>query len=164
MPTSLTRQREPLGPGASDADHPDFTIVAPPSAVFDCITDVRTLRDWQTSKTRVEALTDGQPRHGYRIREWTKPPGMREFEQIVEFAEFDRPHRLYVHVVKGPQPVDGIWTFTATENGTRVVFVAEGRLRCPMRLAGPIVARIMSHQFAGYHAHLPRNLERRATT
>ncbi|WP_028063826.1 SRPBCC family protein [Solirubrobacter soli] len=136
-----------------------FTIACPPEAVFDYVTDVRTLRDWQTSKTRVEALTAGPPRQGYRVREWTKPPGMREFQQIAEFAEFDRPHRLRVKVVEGPQPIDGTWTFTATETGTRVLFVAEGALRGPMRLAGPIVARVMSRQFAHYHDRLRHNLE-----
>jgi uncharacterized protein YndB with AHSA1/START domain len=139
-----------------------FTIACPPEAVFDYVTDFRTLREWQTSKTRVETLTDGPPRRGYRVREWTKPPGAREFEQIVEFTDFDRPHRLHVHIVEGPQPIDGTWTFTRTENGTCVDFVAEGDLRGMMRLARPIVARIMSRQFAAYHVNLCRNLEARS--
>jgi uncharacterized protein YndB with AHSA1/START domain len=84
-----------------------FTVASSPESVFDYMTNPANLRDWQTSKTRVEALTDGPPRQGYRVREWTKPRGAKEFEQVVEFTEFDRPRRLTVHIVEGPFPVDG---------------------------------------------------------
>jgi hypothetical protein len=42
----------------------------------------------------VEQLTDGPPGLGTRFRERTKPPGGKEFEQLVEFTEFDRLRRL----------------------------------------------------------------------
>ena len=58
-----------------------FTVAAPPEAVFDYMTDPANLAAWQTSKTHVEPLTDGPPRLGYQIRERTKPPGGKEFEQ-----------------------------------------------------------------------------------
>jgi hypothetical protein len=60
------------------------------------------LRSWQTSKTRVEALTAGPPRAGYRVREWTKVPGRKEFEQVVEFTQFERPSHLHTHIVEDP--------------------------------------------------------------
>jgi uncharacterized protein YndB with AHSA1/START domain len=137
----------------------ELIIASPPEAVFDYVVDPANLRAWQTSKTRVEPLTSGAPRKGFRVREWTKPPGAREFEQIVELAEFDRPRLLHVHVVEGPYPIDGTWSFTAADGGTRVRFVAEGELRGPMRLAGPIFRRVMSRQFRGYHENLRRNVE-----
>jgi uncharacterized protein YndB with AHSA1/START domain len=136
-----------------------FAIAATPEKVFDYVTDPANLRAWQTSKTRVEPLTDGPPRQGFRLREWTKPPRGKEFEQVVEFTEFERPTRLHVHIVEGPYPVDGTWAFDATGSGTRVTFVAEGELRGPMRLAGPIVRRMIDRQFAGYHENLRRNVE-----
>jgi uncharacterized protein YndB with AHSA1/START domain len=136
-----------------------FDVARPPEAVFDYLTDPATLRDWQTSKTRVEPLTEGPPRAGYRVREWTKPPGGKEFEQVVEFTEFQRPRRVHVHIVEGPYPVDGTWSFTPAGDGTSVEFVAEGELRGVMRLAQPIVKRMLDRQFAGYHANLRRNVE-----
>jgi uncharacterized protein YndB with AHSA1/START domain len=136
-----------------------FTIAAPPEKVFDYVTDPANLRAWQTSKTRVEPLTDGPPRQGFRLREWTKPPRGKEFEQVVEFTEFEPPTRLHVHIVEGPYPVDGTWAFHTTEGGTRVTFVAAGELRGPLRLAGPIVRRVLDRQFAGYHENLRRNVE-----
>jgi len=136
-----------------------FEVASPPEKVFDYLTNPSNLRDWQTSKTRVEVLTDGPPRLGYRVREWTKPPGAKEFEQVVEFTDFDRPHRVHTHIVEGPQPIDGTWTFTPTDGGTRVHFVARGPLRGAMRIVEPIVRRIIARQFAQYHENLRRNVE-----
>ena len=136
-----------------------FTIASTPEAVFDYVTDPANLRAWQTSKTRVEPLSDGPSRQGFRLREWTKPPRGKEFEQVVEFTEFERPERLHVHIVEGPYPVDGTWAFQPAGDRTRVTFVAEGELRGPLRFASPIVRRVLDRQFAGYHEHLRRNVE-----
>ena len=138
-----------------------FTVAAPPEAVFDYMTDPANLRAWQTSKTRVEALTDGPPRQGYRVREWTKPPGKKEFAQVVEFTEFERGRRLHVHIVEGPLPIDGTWTMAPDAAGTRVEFVAEGEVTGAMRLIVPVMSRVMAREFRGYHRNLARNVEAR---
>jgi uncharacterized protein YndB with AHSA1/START domain len=131
-----------------------FVVEAAPGAVFDYVTNPSNLRAWQTSKTSVEQLTDGPPGIGTRVRERTKPPGGKEFTQIVEFTEFDRPKRFHVHIVEGPQPIDGTWVFEPAGGGTRVSFTAEGELQGPMRFLAPIVTRLMARQFAGYHRNL----------
>ena len=97
-----------------------FSIARRPEVVFDYVTDPSKLTAWQTAHTSVEQLTEGPPGLGTRVRERTKPAGGKEFEQIVEFAEFDRPRRLRVHVVEGPYPIDGTWTFEPEGDGTRV--------------------------------------------
>ena len=137
-----------------------FVVAAPPELVFDYMTDPANLAAWQTSKTLVEPLTDGATRLGTRVRERTKPPGAKEFEQIVEFTEFDRPRRFHVHVVEGPQPIDGTWTFRLDGADTEVTFTAEGELRGAMRFMAPVVQRVMARQFADYHRNLRRNVER----
>ena len=136
-----------------------FQVAAPPEAVFDYVTDSSKLATWQTTKTSVEKLTDGPPGPGTRVRERTKPPGGKEFEQVVEFTEFERPHRLHVHVVEGPYPIDATYSFEPEPGGTRVTFVAEGPLRGLMRLGEPLVKRVMAKQFAGYHENLRRSVE-----
>ena len=136
-----------------------FHVQAPPEAVFDYMTEPANLAAWQTSKTLVEPLTEGPPRLGYRVRERTKPPGAKEFEQVVEFVGFDRPGRFAVHIVEGPYPVDGAWTLSADGGGTRAHFVAEGELQGLMKLLGPITSRMMARQFKAYHANLARNVE-----
>ena len=110
-----------------------FHVARSPEDVFDYVTDPSRLAEWQTTKTSVEPLTEGPPRLGTRVRERTKPPGAREFEQVVEFTEFDRPRRLRVHVVDGPQPIDGTWSFEPEAGGTRVRFAAVGS--CAVRCA-----------------------------
>jgi uncharacterized protein YndB with AHSA1/START domain len=131
-----------------------------PEVVFDYMTDPANLASWQTSKTLVEPLTEGPTRLGSRVRERTKPPGGREFEQIVEFTEFDRPHRFHVHIVDGPYPIDGTWSLQPHGAGTEVTFVAEGELRGWMRFVAPVVQRAIARQFQEYHRNLCRNLER----
>jgi uncharacterized protein YndB with AHSA1/START domain len=138
----------------------DVVIRRTPQEVFDYVTDASKLASWQLHKTLVEPLTEGPPRQGTRIRERTKPPGAKEFEQIVEFTEFDRPNRLHVHIVEGPQPIDGTWTFTTDgEGGTSVHCVVEGELRGPARFFAPILKVGMARQFRSYHEHLRENLE-----
>src|SRR5436190_12315403 len=124
----------------------NFRVERPPEAVFDYLTDPSTLAEWQTSKTSVEVLTEGPPRLGTRVRERTKPPGAKEFEQVVEFTEFERPRRLHVHIVEGRFPVDGTWTLEPDGDGTRGHFVAEGELRGPMRLLQPLLVRNMGRE------------------
>ena len=136
-----------------------FHVQAPPEAVFDYMTDPANLAAWQTVKTSVEQITPGPPGLGTRIRERTKPPVGREFEQIVEFSEFDRPRRFATHIVEGPARIDGLWTFAPDGDGTRVHFAAEGPLPGPLRLLDPVARRVLGRQFAGYHENLRRNLE-----
>ncbi len=69
------------------------------------------------------------------------------------------PTLLHTHIVEGPQPIDGTWSLSATNGGTRVHFVAEGQLRVPIRLAAPIVGRVVDRQFRSYHENLRRNVE-----
>jgi uncharacterized protein YndB with AHSA1/START domain len=136
-----------------------FNVGASPGAVFDYVTDASKLASWQTTKTSVEQLTDGPPGLGTRVRERTKPPGGKEFEQVVEFTEFERPRRLHVHIVEGPYPIDATYSFDPDGSGTRVTFVAEGPLSGAMRLGEPLVKRVMARQFAGYHDKLRQRLE-----
>jgi carbon monoxide dehydrogenase subunit G len=138
-----------------------LVVGRPPEVVFDYMTDASNLSDWQTIHTSTEQLTDGPPRLGSRFRERLKPPFSREVEQITEFTEFDRPRRFHVHIVEGPFPVDGTWSFEPDGAGTRVHFVAQGQLRGLMRFLEPVVSRVGARQFAGYHRNLRRNLEGR---
>ncbi len=139
-----------------------FEVANSPERVFDYITDPANLREWQTSKTRVEVLSAGAPRAGFRVREWTKVPGRKEFEQVVEFTRFERPTLLHTHIVDGPQPIDGTWSLSRSSGGTRIHFVAEGQLHGAMRIATPIVTRIIHRQFRDYHDNLRRRLQSRA--
>jgi uncharacterized protein YndB with AHSA1/START domain len=136
-----------------------FSVSRPPESVFDYLANPSNVPDWQTSKTSVEQLTDGPPGLGTRVRERTKPPFGKEFSQLVEFTEFDRPRRIRVHIVEGPYPIDGTWSFEPDGAGTRVNFTADGELHGAMRMAQPLMKRLLARQFAGYHRNLRRQIE-----
>jgi uncharacterized protein YndB with AHSA1/START domain len=136
-----------------------FVAGVPPEVVFDYMVEPANLAKWQTSKTLVEQLTEGSPQLGTRVRERTAAPRGKEFEQLVEFTQFDRPRRLHVHVVEGPYPIDGTWELRPDGGSTVVTFTAEGTLRGPVRLATPLLKRVLARQFAEYHRQLCRNVE-----
>jgi len=77
-----------------------FHIVASPERVFDYMTDPANLRDWQTSKTRVEALSDGPPGPGFRVGEWTRTCGATSSHCPRKIS----PHR--VHQMTHPPSAD----------------------------------------------------------
>jgi hypothetical protein len=81
-----------------------FVVEGAPEVVFDYVTNPANLSSLQTSNRSVEQLTDGTPGLGSRLGERTKPPLGKEFEQVTEFTEFDRPRRVHVHIVEGPYP------------------------------------------------------------
>jgi uncharacterized protein YndB with AHSA1/START domain len=132
----------------------EFFVARRPEEVFDYMVEPGNLARWQTTKTYVTPLTDGPPGRGYRVREGTKV-GPREWDQVVEFTEFDRGRAFAVEVVDGP-PSSGRWALAPEGNGTRVAF--EGTGKAPP-LVGPILRRIVERQFRGFHANLRRELE-----
>lgn len=85
-------------------------------------------------------------------------------EALVEVSEFERNRRFGLRIVSGPAPIDGHHTFTSTDGGTRIDFVAEGRLKGPMRIAQPLLRRVLNRQFKRYYAELKTVLEGAATT
>ncbi|MCW3048503.1 MAG: hypothetical protein JWO74_2787 [Solirubrobacterales bacterium] len=138
-----------------------FTVRRPPGEVFAFMTDPANLASWQPSKVAVEPLTDGPPRKGYRVRERTRI-GLRQWDQVVEFTEFEPGRALSTHIVEGSMPVDGRWTFEPDAAGhTRVHFVAEGDLPGLMRLLEPLIKRAIARSFRRSHALLARNVEAR---
>ncbi len=136
-----------------------FSVRRPQEVVFDYLTEPSNLAEWQTSKTSVEQLTEGRPTVGTRVRERTKAPRGKEFDQIVEFTEFERPVRVHMHVVEGPYAIDGTWSFEPDGDGTRVHFLAEGELRGLVRVLQPVAKLVIARQMAAHHDNLRRNLE-----
>ena len=139
-----------------------FGVQRPPDEVFAYMTDPANLKAWQPSKVSVEPLSDGPPRQGYRIKERTRI-GLREWDQIVEFTEFEPGRALSTHIVEGSVPVDGRWTFEPDgAEGSRVHFVAEGELTGLSRFLEPVLKRGIARSFRQYHALLAEQVEAKA--
>ena len=132
-----------------------FTIARPPEDVFAFMVEPDNLAKWQTVKTYVRPETEGPPRLGYRVREGTKI-GPREWEQLVEFTEFEPGRALGVKVIEGPES-SGRWTMEPDHAGTQIHFEAE--MKAPP-VIGPFVKWLTARNFRGYHENLRRELER----
>jgi uncharacterized protein YndB with AHSA1/START domain len=149
----------PIGEDRAMRIEQTFTVARPPLEVFGYMTDPANLSAWQPSKLSVQPLTDGPPRQGYRVRERTRV-GLRQWDQVVEFTEFEPGRALTTHIVEGSMPVDGRWTFEDDgAGGARVHFVAEGELSGAMKLIEPVVRMGVARSFRHYHALLARNVE-----
>jgi hypothetical protein len=135
-----------------------FTVACPAEAVFAFMVDVENLAKWQTVKTYATPLTEGPPRLGYRVKEGTKV-GPREWDQVVEFTQFEPGRVLGVKVIEGP-PSTGSWRMRPEGAGTRVDFEAE--LEAP-RLLAPLLRPVMTRQWRRFHDNLRREAEARCS-
>ncbi|GAA2138801.1 hypothetical protein GCM10009844_07100 [Nocardioides koreensis] len=89
----------------------------PPEVAFDYLADPRNRPAWQSSLSRVEAVT-GEPRIGQRWVDVTRP-GLRP---SMETTELDRPHRwAEIGRWRGVRAALAL-TFVAAEPGCEVVF------------------------------------------
>jgi uncharacterized protein YndB with AHSA1/START domain len=141
--------------------HVELTVVVdrPVEEVFAYVTDPAKLAEWQPNVISVSKQTDGPMGAGTRLREVRRAPFGRSVEALVEVAEYEENRRFDLRIVSGPLPIDGRNEFRPADGGTRIDFVAEGRISGPLRLAEPILARALRRQFAGYYERLKESLE-----
>ena len=140
----------------------DFTvetqIARPADEVFAYATDPEQLPTWQTNTISSIPQDDAPLRVGSRLREVHRGPGGKEFESLVEVTEYDPGRTFALHVIEGT-PVDARLTFEPAGNGTLVRFRAFGRLPGAMRVAQPLLGRMLRRQFTAQVATLKRVLE-----
>jgi uncharacterized protein YndB with AHSA1/START domain len=141
--------------------HVELTVVVdrPVEQVFAYVTDPAKLAEWQPNVISVSKETEGPMGAGTRLREVRRGPFGRSVEALVEVAEYEENRRFDLRIVSGPLPIDGRNEFRPADAGTRIDFVAEGRISGPFRLAEPILARALRRQFAGYYERLKELLE-----
>lgn len=133
-------------------------VARPIEDVFAYVTDPEKLPEWQKGTIQVSREASGPLKEGERLYEIHAAMG-RHLRSTVEVVELDPPRAFALHMVEGPLPIDGRWTFEPTGRGTRVQFTGEGKLQGMMRLATPIVRRAVDKQFRGHHARLKEALE-----
>jgi uncharacterized protein YndB with AHSA1/START domain len=139
-----------------------FTIAThvdrPVPDVFDHVTDPSRLATWQTNTVSAVQEDDGPLRLGTRLREVHRTPGGKELESLVEVSEYEPDRVFALRVVEGT-PIHLRMTFEPADGGTLVRFGAHGRLHGAMRLAQPLLQRILRRQFTAQCGTLKRVLE-----
>jgi len=135
------------------------TIARPPAEVFDHISDVRNDPSWHTDVLEARSSTDDvregtvfdvrvKPSMG--VSEGTMTVARLEPGHLVEFR--GRMGRMEPTVTNICDPVAG---------GTRVTRRVDLRPPGPMRLASPLIARMIGRSNEGFLANLKRLLEAR---
>jgi uncharacterized protein YndB with AHSA1/START domain len=142
----------------------DFTIETriqrSPKEVFDYVTDSGKLDTWQTNTVSAEREDGGPLRVGSRLREVHRAPGGKELESLVEVTKFDPPRAFSLKVVEGNLPVDLDIALDPSDGGTLMSFRGHGRASGAMRLAQPLLQRVLRRQFAEQCATLKWVMER----
>jgi carbon monoxide dehydrogenase subunit G len=115
-----------------------------PGDVFDLLSDVERLPEWQTSA--VEAHTDGPLAQGSRITEKRRLLG-REVDSELEVVAYEPPKRLILRSLGGPVKFTVDHELATQGAGTRLTLVAEAEPGGLMRLTGPMIARTAEQQF-----------------
>jgi uncharacterized membrane protein len=134
-------------------------VARPVHDVFAYMTDLEKLAEWQPNLVSVTKEGDAPMGRGTRLREVRRGPLGRNVEAIVEVAAYEPDRRFDLRIVSGPLPIDGSHEFHATDGGTRIDFVAEGRPAGVLRIAEPLLARVLRRQFSGYYQRLKSVLE-----
>jgi len=137
----------------------DTPIARDAADVFGYVTDPELLPTWQTNT--ISSVPDGPLAVGTRLREIHRAPGGKELVSVVEVTEYEPGRVFALHVVEGT-PVDLRITLEPSTGGTLMRFHAFGRLSGAMRLAQPLLQRVLKRQFAQQCETLKRLLETQA--
>jgi uncharacterized membrane protein len=156
--SGATPSEESLSPSLIRVDL-TVQVNRPVEEVFAYVTDPAKLSEWQTNLVSVTKETEGPVRSGTRFREVRRAPFGRTVEAIVEVSAYEENRRFDLRIVSGPLPIDGRNEFTGMAGATRIEFGAEGELRGALRLARPVLGRLLRRQFERDYARLKDALE-----
>jgi uncharacterized protein YndB with AHSA1/START domain len=111
-------------------------IARPADAVFELLSDVSRVPDWQGSA--VESRADGPLAEGVRIHERRRFLGHDERTEL-EVTAFEPGRRLALRTLKGPVKLSIEHVLEERDGRTTLHVTAEGKAHGLLRLAGPAV-------------------------
>lgn len=139
----------------------EVVVNRPVEEVFDYLTNIEALGEWQSSVVDARRVTDGPVRIGTRFIESRHVMG-RSIESTVEVAEHAVPDRFTVRVLDGPVRFTVTHVFERLDGSTRLTVHAEGEPHgLAARLAGPMIAQRAKREFETDFDRLKQLLESR---
>ena len=142
----------------------DFTIEThierPAGDVFAYVADPANLPAWQGTAVSARQEGSGPVGLGTRIREVHRGPRGKELEQVVEVSEYEPGRAFALRLVEGALPIHLHVTFEDADGATLMRFRPHGQPTGAMRLAQPVLRRVLRRQFAEDCARLRTALER----
>ena len=147
-----------LGQATRASIEGDIEIAQPPETVFDIVADERNEPRYNPRLREVEKLTVGPIGRGtrFRVRTARRRGGA---EMIIEYTEFDPPHRLASLTSLGPMEIGYSLIFEPTALGTRMHWSGELRPHGPLTLLKPALNWIGRRQERAIWNSLKRYLE-----
>lgn len=122
-----------------------ISIERPNEAVFDFVRDQKNARLWLTGwlETRPTSDTEGV---GYTWVDVIEMFG-RRVESEFETTEFEYGRKIAFRSIRGSFPVRGVYSFDPVAEGTTVTFALEGDPAGFLKLAEPLLARMLQRQW-----------------
>lgn len=147
-----------LGPPVQHQIEGEIDIARPPETVFDVVADERNEPRYNPRLSEVERLTSGPTGRGTQFR--ARTAGRRKgIEMIIEFTEFERPHRLASVTRLRSMDIHYALTFEPTTYGTRMRWSGDLRPRGPLKLFKPVLNWLGRRQEKATWSRLKRYLE-----
>jgi carbon monoxide dehydrogenase subunit G len=133
-----------------------LAIKRPPKAVFELLSDIERLPEWQSSA--IEAHTTELLAEGSRFSERRRLLG-REVAGEVEVVALEPPRRLTLRSLGGPVKFTVDHELAEAGDGTQLTVVAEGEPGALLRLAEPVLARTAEQELRQDFERLKELLE-----
>ena len=121
-------------------------INRPIEEVFAFTTDYDTHLQWQAGIVEAEITSEGPLEVGSQYKYVMQMLG-RQLDTTGEITVFEPPKRHGWKATSGPFPAEGLFSFDAVEDGTRVTFHVEAEAGGFFKLAEPLVIRMVRRQF-----------------
>jgi carbon monoxide dehydrogenase subunit G len=121
-----------------------FEIARTPADVFELLSDIERLPEWQASA--VEAHADGPLGEGSRVTEKRRLLG-REVDTELEVVAYEPPQRLTLRSLGGPVDFTVEHDLAVQGAGTQLKVVAEAEPGGLLRLTEPVLARKAEQEF-----------------
>jgi uncharacterized membrane protein len=123
----------------------EILVNRPVEQVFDYVADQRNELIYNPRMLQSEKITAGPIGVGTRFRA-TARSGRRAVEMLIEITEYERARRLSSRTTMSSVDVNGGLTFDPVDGATRMRWSWEVSPKGPLRLLGPLVARLGRRQ------------------
>ena len=138
----------------------DITINRPVDEVFDYVTDVTNLPEWQSAVHEVR--TDGPITVGSTPTEVRRMLG-RSMETTMEITRLEKNSQFDAKAKEGPIPLQVHYSFSGDNGSTRMHFEVEGQAEGVFNLAEPVLERVIQRQTKADNETLKDILEARSS-
>ena len=135
-----------------------LVINRPVEEVFALVTDVESFPRWTESIIEAVKTSEGPVELGTTCRIVNKAMG-RQLDHSFVVTQYELNKVYAVKSTAGPFPMEMCYTVESVEGGTRLHVESEADPRGAMRLAGPMLNRMLKKQITADHANLKALLE-----